>query len=290
MGAKNCSDLHRLSEYLLHLNPLLLAAALLCSYLGWLINSFKWQRLLATYGISRSVRELFRLNLAALLYGIALPGQVTGEALKAIRLGTHTQSRQPVYMSVFLDRLTGLTGLAVLGAAALLLDARPASTWLVTTPCLAILVVVALAGSALLALLRLLAPSRLLVGRLAVPLARLVRGGGQTPAARDLALSLMLGIAFQVSVTATNWLVAVALGLDVSPLALAWIVAVASLIQVLPISIAGVGPREGAYVGLLALYAVPPEPALTMSLLIFGLLVALGLTGSAMDLLIGDTK
>ena len=63
----------------------ILAGSVILAFLSWLINSLKWQRLLFASGVRHGLGELFQLNLVAVFYGLALPGQISGEVLKGIR-------------------------------------------------------------------------------------------------------------------------------------------------------------------------------------------------------------
>src|SRR5437868_3488643 len=46
----------------------ILAGSVAVAFLGWAINSYKWQRLLRASGVRRSLTELFQLNLIAIFY------------------------------------------------------------------------------------------------------------------------------------------------------------------------------------------------------------------------------
>jgi uncharacterized membrane protein YbhN (UPF0104 family) len=294
------ANLTGMASSLLGANLLLLICALLCSYAGWGVNAYKWRQLLLALGRRHTLRELYVLNLAALFHGLALPGQVTGEALKAVRLGRRVEHRGTVYLSVFVDRITGLMALALLGIVALVLHPPPTKTQRWVEACVALLVAVVLAGVVGLVLLRM--PGRRwkrvlphwnwLLGR--IDRLRVRRTDAEEVApdltARALLATLLLGVAFQLSVTATNWLVAKGLGVEIAPFSLAWVVALASIVQMAPISFAGTGPRELTYVGLLGLYGVESATALALSLTILGIQITLGVSGVVMEALWSEAK
>jgi uncharacterized membrane protein YbhN (UPF0104 family) len=272
----------------------LLAAMFGCSYVAWLINTYRWQRILAAFRVRYDFRELFRLNLAGVFYGLALPGQISGEVLKALRLADRSSQRHVVYVSIFLDRVYGLIGLALLGCVALVLD-PPQPEWLGRSPSMVVLVAVVLAGVGVLVLPWLSVPlSRIVpsthstIYGLAAVLISLTRPGGATPPASTLVVGCGLGLVAQALIAAIHWGVALALGLSLSPLALTWILALGTIVGLLPVSFGGLGVREATYVGLLSLFGVSAGPALALSLMMFMILVALGLTGGILDLLAGD--
>ncbi|MGH2354192.1 MAG: lysylphosphatidylglycerol synthase transmembrane domain-containing protein [Chloroflexota bacterium] len=274
-----------------------LLAALVCCVVATLIGSYKWQRLLAAYGLHHRLGELFRLNLIGIFYSLVLPGQVSGEILKAIRLAGRHEQRQTIYLSVFLDRLTGLIALATLGLVGFVLASPPLPDWPGTVPTFALLIGIIAAGSFLL-LGRLMRSGLRRAGaagsRPPVPFAgfvstssllcRLLPSHAPASTTRWDASALAVGLVFQLALTAVNSIVASALGISVHPAALAWIAAVVSLVQLVPLSIAGIGPRETAYMSLLSLFGIPASLALAMSLLIFGLQIILGVAGVVMEL------
>jgi hypothetical protein len=72
--------------------------------------------------------------------------------------------------------------------------------------------------------------------------------------------------------------------MELAYLTIGWTRSAAVLVTVLPVSLAGLGLREGAFVLLLAPYAVAPADALAYSLLAFATTVlAVGLIGGAIE-------
>jgi uncharacterized membrane protein YbhN (UPF0104 family) len=285
------SDIWSLPDALRRANVPLLAAMVAATYVPWLVNTFRWQRILAGFQMPYAFAELFRLNLAGVFYGLALPGQVSGEVLKALRIAGGTNQRGVVYTSIFLDRIYGLIGLALLGCIALA-AAPPQHDWPGSNPSMAVLILATLTGIGVVALPWLSTLTRSGISRHASSdggiLGWLVHprtADGRRPPLSMLAFGCILGLAAQALTTAIHWGVAVALGLSVSPLALTWIIALGTIVGMFPISLAGLGVREATYVGLLSLYGVSAGSALALSLTMFAILILLGLTGGILDLL-----
>lgn len=272
----------------------LLAGMLACSYLAWVVNTYRWQRILAAFRMQYGFAELFRLNLAGVFYSLALPGQVSGEVLKALRIAGRTSHRRVIFASIFLDRVYGLIGVAALGLVALAL-APPHEAWVGSSPSLVVLLVVTLVGCLIVSLpwLPIVARSALLTRRApdgalgAVFLRPIIAERGAPPISM-LMVGCALGLAAQALTAAIHWGVALSLGVTLSPLALTWIFALGTILGMFPISLGGLGVREATYVGLLALYGVSAGAALALSLTMFAILVALGLTGGVLDLLARD--
>jgi len=275
-------------------NVPLLVAMLGCSYVAWIVNTYRWQRILAGFRVTFGFAELFRLNLSGVFYGLALPGQVSGEIVKALRLGGRTGQRRVIYLSIFLDRVYGLIGLALLGCLALVLE-PPQPDWLGRSPGIVALGLVSFAGILIVTLPWLCSVPALLrsgedhtIGKLEARLLSLTTADGCVPPVATLAVGCALGLMAQALTAVIHWGVALALGLTVSPLALTWILALGTILGMFPISFAGLGVREATYVGLLSLFGVSAGAALTLSLTMFAILVALGVTGGALDLLVRD--
>jgi uncharacterized membrane protein YbhN (UPF0104 family) len=287
----NLSDLQNAIE---HANVGLLLAMLGCSYLSWVLNTYRWQRILAGFRVHCGFGTLLRLNLASLFYGLALPGQVSGEVLKGFRLARRVKQPQAVYVSIFLDRIYGLIGLTIIGLVGLAL-APPPADWVGRGPSWVVLATAMLLAFGVIALpwiSRLPIPPILyrypVLTRLASRLANSTTVHGVTPPPTLLAAGCALGLIAQEVTVLTFWGVSVALGLHVSPLAVTWIAAVQALAAMLPITLMNFGLREITFIGLLGLFGVASGQALTLALTMFAIGLALGLTGGALDLLIRD--
>jgi hypothetical protein len=100
-----------------------------------------------------------------------------------------------------------------------------------------------------------------------------------------IAVAVAQGVAFQALVTLSNYCAARSVGVEVPPPALAWIVSAVSLVHLLPISLAGLGLREGAYALLLQQYGVPFSLGLSLSLAVFGIILAQALIGGLVEML-----
>ncbi len=268
-----------------------LAASVCVVFLGWSASTYKWCFLLEANQLKCQMMDLFRLNLVAIFYGLALPGQATGEVIKAIRLGSRSDRPSTVYASVAADRLSGLCSLAILGLIGLLVGPIPVEYTRSRQFDALILAAAAVASLGALILPSLLRgtnqrPSASLETRIRSRVFRLIQKfsvGWIRLRTDQLFVVLALGCVFQASNISANWLLARALGLDVSPLSMAWITAIFSLIQLLPVSIGGIGVREATFVSLLGVYGIAGYQAIGLSLGAFGELILLGLVGFGLD-------
>ena len=280
-------SLHSLGEA----NVGYLAASVCVVFLGWSVNTYKWRFLLEAGHLKCRMLDLFRLNLAAIFYGLALPGQATGEVIKAIRLGSRSDRRSTIYASVLADRISGLGSLAMLGLIGLLVGPTPIEYARGRQLDALILATAAVASLAALILPSLLTgtsqrSSASYATGLRTQLGRVIQkfaDGWIRLRSDQLLVVLALGCVFQASNIGANWLLARGLRLDVSPLSMAWITALFSLIQLMPVSIGGIGVREATFVSLLGVYGIAGYQAVGLSLGAFGELILLGLVGFGLD-------
>jgi uncharacterized membrane protein YbhN (UPF0104 family) len=255
-----------------------------------LVAAVRLRLLARAQGLPATILELFALNLAAVFYGLFLPGgNLAGTAVRTWTLARGTGRYGATGVTVLVDRIAATVPLCVLGLLFWMVDA-PGEAGAALA-----LLLAATAGVAVLSL-------ALLGGHLGALATRLA-GPGRFPdparapggAARALTalrglpattVALVAGLstaATLLGIVATWWL-ALALGIAVPFAALAWIRSAVMLLAMLPVTISGLGVREGAAVALLAPYGVSGEHALGLALLMFGVtVVAVGIVGAAVE-------
>lgn len=267
---------------------LLVATALV--FLAVIFGTLKWGLLLPAEKFVR----LLRLNMAANFYSLVLPGQVGAEVVKAYQLGRGRADAEAIAASVLLDKATGLLSLCALGCAGALVSSAPSGIAFRL-----ILVCLLMCGMLMLFGLRSVKMRDFALAgslRFKVWFPRLRRPVEQfimfVEAWRSYLLrpelvwtSLGAGVVQQATYIGMITLLAGSLGIDLPIYEWCWIFALASTAAVLPVSLAGLGVREGVFVGLLSVFSVSPERALTLSLTIFFLQLFFGLLGGGQELL-----
>lgn len=252
-----------------------------------LLIAQRLRRLVQGLGSSASTFELFRINLAAVFYGLLLPaGNVTGVLARLHQIARRDRSYAATAVALAIERLVATITLCVVGVVFWLLE-RPTESW----PALVLM---------LAALFPLVALQLLLLTDLPAAGRLLARVAGRWPQrleslrqalsrARRLPRGLLtqiflLGIVVHLVGVLAFALVAAALQLPLPLLAIGWTRSAAILVTLLPVSVAGLGLREGAFVLLLAPYAVPGADALSYSLLAFAAtVVTVGLLGGVVE-------
>jgi uncharacterized protein (TIRG00374 family) len=221
---------------------------------------------------------------------IFLPGALGGDVYRVYRVARHSGDSEAAFVSVFLERFTGLATLALLALFGLPAAFRLLGSWdvlLLFLGCVA-----ALVGGVL------LIASRTLLGRAEPWLRRLRLGGLARRLARvqdllrvfarhrrALALSVGISLGLQLAIVAYHYLIARQLHVEVSYLEMLVFIPIVAVIPLLPISLGGLGVKEGLWVYLFSRVGLTAEQALLLSLTLTGLSWLLSLPGGAVLLL-----
>jgi uncharacterized protein (TIRG00374 family) len=280
------TPLHALAHELGRLDAATLAAGAALSIAAWLLSALRWWCIAPGFELATIVRMTF----IGLLYGTLLPGQMAGDVVKAWRLSQSQKRRGEAAAVTLVDRGVATLALFAIGAAAATrLPQVPAALRL-----LFVLATLAIAAGGL--LLSVGGVQNLLnvwlrargQGRIAQLFAFLLRvSQALHQALRQplrIALSFALALLFHGLCIAIHLLLAHALGLWVDAAVWCLVYAGVSLLMLLPVSVAGIGLREGGYVGLLALFGVSRESALTVSLVLFAYTILGALIGGLFEL------
>lgn len=256
------------------LGALALAAVGIC-LAGW-----RWRLLLGGFGATwlPPFGSLIRLFYVGLFYNTFVPGSVGGDVLRGVISSRCFSGGVASYVVVVVERLIGLSALAAVAGVGLLvsppwLALSSQSVWLIAG--------VAVAG--VLSLATLVALS----GRLGARLRAMWSSIPHVHSPKALAAAWLISLIGHGLTLAAYTLIADGLGLPLDVGTLAWVVPLALLAAVIPIAVAGVGPREAAVVGLLALMEIPKEDALVFSLSFAMILWALAGVGGVISVIRG---
>jgi uncharacterized protein (TIRG00374 family) len=254
-------------------------------FLGaWTLAAVKWKVLLR----DQPFATLLKLNFIGQYYAMLLPGQIAGEAVKAYRLGKGKVDADRIAASVIIDRITSSLGLLLIALYGISLSGTQMKKQILLTLLAAVLVL-------LLGLFSFHLPgwSRLLnaaerrlprFARLVGQVRRLLlawKSYVETPAL--MLLSILLGALFQLIAVWINFRIGRDLGLNISFADWCWVFGVVSIVVTLPFTVAGLGLREGSFLGTLALLGVAPERAIAHSFALFSLLLAGAIVGAACE-------
>ena len=282
------NDLRQVLNVLLSIPFLSFLWALLLYFLTLCISTLRWHQLIPECGR----KQLLSLTFISQYYSLVLPGQMTGEAVKAYKLGKGRQNAEQIAASVIIDRILGLIGMIGVAITGLLFSATDAAkdvaVWFVPVMIglLTVLYIfqyerfnVAL-RQLLLLLKRNIFKTRNLVDRC---LRLMDEWKAYLNKPVILLKSLLLGIVYQLIGVCISYILGNTAGIHIPFTDWCWIFGAVSIIVFVPITIGGVGLREGGFIFLLSIFHIPSEKALALSLAIFGLHIIGALIGGIID-------
>ena len=256
-------------------------------FLGHVISTVRWQRLLLAEGIRLPFWRLALVYFEGAFFNLFLPTLIGGDIVRGYAIYRITRGHDASIASILVDRLSGFAALILIALVALGLAYRE-----VRDPQVAAMILgVAAAFFAMIAVL--------LNERVKACASGLLRGMGLTRFQvklqglvealhryrrhhRALGQALLLSALLQALIIVTYYLIGAGLNLGV-PMAYFFLyVPLITFVAMLPVSVAGLGVREGSAVYFFAKVGVDAAAALSMSLAWFSLtLIVSGLGGLA---------
>jgi uncharacterized membrane protein YbhN (UPF0104 family) len=231
------------------------------------VSALRWQLLARPLGFRRPLGQLTGFYFIGMFFNLLLPTSVGGDVVRAWYLDGRSGRRSAAFLSVLVDRASGLLVLLSLACLGLLLypgELPSRIHWSVWGT----------AGAAVAGLAALGVGYRFL--------------GERYQAFRDLAVNLRpgalavttgLSVAVQAANVAVVWLVGEAVGAAV-PAAYYWIlVPMVTLLTLLPVSLNGMGVREEGTILFLAPLGVAEGTALAVAFLWFAVFTTASLCG-----------
>ena len=245
-----------------------LAIGALLSIAAWWLSALRLHVLTPEMRLA----DVVRMTFIGLYYGTVLPGQVAGDVMKAYRLSTTQSAPGRAVAATLVDRVIATFALFLIGACATpwVPQAPEALAWGLVFATVAILAGILLfAHPAMHALLLRRSGSVEVDGIRGLParLASGMQGVMQRPS--RLLKSFLIALVFHALCIAIHLVLAHSLRIDLSIAVWALIYAGVAVLLLLPISLAGLGLREGGYVGLLGLFGIAADRALSLSLVFF---------------------
>ena len=109
-------DLGKVAEVLSGLNLWVFAASLGIYIVSQLIFVVRWYVLLRVQSIEIGLPVAIKLHFLGLFYNNCLPGSVGGDLLRAWYVTRHTDKKLEAALSIFVDRVVGLTGMLIMAS------------------------------------------------------------------------------------------------------------------------------------------------------------------------------
>jgi uncharacterized protein (TIRG00374 family) len=258
--------------------------------LGYLISTFRWQRLLLAEGIRLPLWRLTLVYFEAAFFNLFLPTLIGGDIVRGYTIYRITQGHDASIASIFADRLSGFAALVGIALIALGLaygqirDPQVAAMILIVAVAFTVTVGVLLDNrmkERASRLLRFVGLTRF-QGKLQGMVEALQRYRGHRQA---LGQAVLLSLLLQGLIIVTYYLIGAGLNLGVSIAYFFLYVPLITFVAMVPVSVAGLGVREGSVVYFFAKVGVDAATALTMSLTWFALTLVVSSLGGLAFLL-----
>jgi len=248
--------------------PAALAAALLLYTIAGMISFQRWHVLLHAVKVEARGWRVQKLAFIGLFFSNIIPGMTGGDLVKAVMVARdHPEQRPAAVLSVIVDRVIGLLGLALVASAALLFQHGrfPGMATKLNLILLAIVV-----GSLVMLskrMRRLFLLDRLLN---ALPFAGILKKLDQAALlyrSRPLALTyaIVVSLAVHGMILTAIAVLGRAIGIDIPWLDFYTLAPLALIAQSLPITPGGIGIGEFAFMGLFSMAGVPAPAAFALS-------------------------
>lgn len=269
--------------------------AFLLTNLSNLLLTVKWYRLATPLKIKSPFIELLKLNYISMFYSIFVPGQASGELIKGLKLSSKEGSHEKVWIPIFIDKITNLLIILIIGLVALLSDKT-----FVQNKSLIFLVSFITAFLALLSIVLFSEKTTKFVNSLKEGLVKLLKlFKFKADILKDFSLSyfenykkhdllmyetFMWSFLIKLPHIFAFYFLALSLNIKLDLIQSAWLFSLVSIASLLPISFSGLGVREGTVVILLSQIGVQNYLALSLSMLIFTTGILIGLIGGVIEL------
>jgi uncharacterized membrane protein YbhN (UPF0104 family) len=255
------------------LDPITIAAVLILYFLAHAVNAAKLQIFLPQL----SLWQAWRFTMIGVLYGTALPGQIAGDAVKALRLARIQADGEgaAAVAAVAVDKIVGIFALLLLTALAVGVAAQAFDTLVL------LIAVLATVGASLALVAAFFVPIPAWLGRFGASIAAW-RAVSLKPAA--LTYALVLGLLFQGICVVLHMVLGAALNIDFTFAAWAVVVGFSSIVLLAPVTIAGIGLREVTLVSIIGYLGGREVGAFALSLVLFMVTVMGAVVGLLVDL------
>ena len=230
------------------------------------------------HGAKISMARLFDISCVSTMYGLALPGSVSGGIVRWHRIGQSLQNHSAVAALVIFERLIDYSVLASIGLIGWYLDVRtralPGLGWLLALAVAAFLVPAALSLTGVSARVADWAASRQLAtgGRSDKIRRAMVRSLEALSRHRDVPvvlMTIMTSVGVHLLATGGLYFMGDALGLEVDYTTMLWLRACTVFITAVPLTPAGLGVNEVSTLVLLGMVGVNAASAVALSMLQF---------------------
>jgi uncharacterized protein (TIRG00374 family) len=237
-----------------------------------LISCLKWRILLGPSRNAVTLRSLFALYLVGYFFSNFLPSMVGGDAVRAYLLSKKINNPKTAYISVLVERLTGLFALIVMVTLLALSNHDAVQQEHLRIPLLilsAVLIgsLVTLSSRSVFTMLLRIIPTRFASVQAKLDSAHTALVSFRQER-KPFTLVMLLSLSFHILTGVNVYCACRALNCSVSLVDLILITPLIILASLLPLSMNGIGLWEGSFVLFLGLVGVPQSVAVSAALLL----------------------
>ena len=276
------ADWDKIGQSFAQANWFLLALVFLAMALSVIISAWKWRLLLDIHGIQFSFSRLNRWYFIAMFFNNFLPTGIGGDGYRVMKTWKNERSRAGAVIAVFMERLTGIVALLLLGFAGGVigwwLDGDWLSRWIV---------IFGLVGGGLTlvvgtVLLKTGAINKLLQSPRCPSVVRTTFEHLADYKAKPGESAEVMAVSFGFHFLSIVWwlLLIASVGAHLPVYHLVVVVAILSIVTILPLSINGIGLVDGSFIYLAGQYGLEYEQGLTIMLLLRALMIPISLIGA----------
>jgi len=268
----NKIDIHELLQEIKSSDKIILILAFCIFLTSYILCLFRWEMLLKALKIQLPLKRVIISFAAGVFFSLFLPSTIGGDLMRSIDLATHTQRPKEVIATVFLDRLSGYTGLVILALSSVLLGWRLIQDKTILFP---IIIITGILIAILFVLFNKFLYSKinkLLHNPDAGKLRELLKDLHQEihyfrQHKKIIINNLILSVLIQATGPLTFFVIGLSLGLKINLIYFFLFLPIIGAITLLPISIGGLGLREATTTLFFAKVGVDSHTAMAMSLL-----------------------
>lgn len=264
-----------------HLNPLMYLVIIPLMLFNVVISALKWKVLLTIHAVNLSLKVLTGYYFTGQFFSKFLPGTIGGDGYRGYKIYKKSGSKSAAMMPIFIERITGiitLTVLGFLGGIVTFIYQRDSITTIgimisgVACVLCLIFLVCLFSEKVLIFLLKTdLLPS--LVKKFLKQLSVYPSNTGK------LSSCFLISVIFVSGQIFNRLLMIYSTGANCSIFALAFVMMLSILAAQVPLSLNGIGLMDGSFVILAGNYGVPEANALSVMLLFRGLSIGLSFIG-----------
>ncbi len=235
-----------------------------------------------------SLARIFAVNLESCFYALVLPGQLLGESAKILLLSSEKGSLARRMSAVFIDKVLNMIVLLWLGTLGIYMSAdfhnRGWQMFLTAASgCVSVLFSAGMSkpvcGYFMTAI------KKIKIRKVRSALDKYFKIWTEYAGDKKAVLvSAISGVFYHLLQNSTYYILAAGLSIGISFWDFCWISAVLTFILLLPVSVGGLGVRETSIVGLMGLFGVNKDVALSFSLLLLFLQILRAFVGGILIL------